>query len=371
MVANPMQRKARNSFLIGALITLIICVIIFVLFYFLVIDKEKKSEKEKGEKVIAYVLNQDVKSGDIITADLLTQIEVYATMVPSNYVDVSQLYNMELQDEKGNMLFTNSKGDLYINKEDNVEYKTTGEKDKNNRVLVQEDEEGFYKTKITGEKVYIEFLNVPLMAKIDMYANSIVTLDSLASSDQKITDDTRYVEYNMLVLPTTIMEGDFIDIRLTLPNGQDLIVISKKQIKSMIGDTIGLELSEDEILMMESAIVETYIMTASKLYAIQYIEPGNQAAAIRTYVPTYEARSLMSADPNITEIAREKLFEKFIKGEGATLNEQIENGERAYINNAKNSYAASSDANLEEGLQQEIENSKAAREAYLSGLTSY
>ena len=360
MVANPMQRKARNSFLIGALTTLIICVIIFVLFYFLVINKDKKSEEEKGEKVLAYVLSQDVKSGDIVTSDLLTPREVYATMVPSNYVDAIQLSTMKLQDERGNVLYTNSKGDLYINKADNIEYKTTEEKDKSNRVLVQEDSEGFYKTKlINGEKVYMDLVNVPFVAKIDMYANSIVTLDSLEKSDEIVTNDKRYIEYNMLVLPTTIMEGDFIDIRLTLPSGQDLIVISKKQVKSMLGDTIGLELTEEEILMMESAIVEAYIMTASKLYAIQYIEPGRQTAAKNTYTPTDAIRVLIDKDPNIVAEARTRLKEKF--------SDEI----RAWTNADRNAYVLEEKGNVEDGLQERIENAKAAREAYLSGLTSY
>lgn len=418
MVANPMQRKARNSFLIGAFITLIICVIIFVLFYFLVVNKDKKSEKEKGEKVIAYVLNQDVKSGDIITSNLLTQIEVYATMVPANYVDTTQLYYMELQDEKGNVLFTNSEGELYINKEDNkqyktttgeedredlvlieqdeqgiyktringekeyieaemvsiltnskgekciiqsdnIQYKTTEEKDKYNRVLIQEDTEGFYKTKANGEKVYVEFTNVPHIAKINMYANSIVTLDSLAKSDQIVTNDKRYVEYNMLTLPTTILEGDFIDIRITFPNGQDLIVVSKKEVKSILGDTIGLELTEGEIVMMESAIVEAYIMKASKLYAIQYIEPGMQTAAIKTYTPTEAVQGLIERNPNLTIEAKTGFQNRF--------NADI----RAWANADKNVYVEEAKDNLEAGIEKEIENARAAREAYLSGLTSY
>jgi len=359
MVANPMQRKARNSFLLGALITLIICLIIFGLFYFLVINKEKKQSKQEGEKVIAYVLSQNVESGDVVTSDLLMPIEVYETMIPSNYINSVQLSNLTLQDERGNMLFTDSEGNLYINKEDNMEYKTTGEKDKKNRVLIQEDLEGFYRTKITGEKEYIEFLSVPKVAKIDMYANSIVTLDSLASSDDLVTDDKRYIEYNMLSLPTTIMVGDYIDIRLTLPSGQDLIVVSKKEVQSVLGDTIGLQLTEEEILMMESAIVEAYIMTASKLYAIQYLEPGMQNAATKTYTPTEAVRGLIERNPNIKAEAKAQLVSRF-------------NGDiRAWTNLDKSAYAANSQANLEQGLQEEIENAKRAREAYLSGLTSY
>ena len=423
MVANPMQRKARNSFLLGVLVTLIICLIIFALLYFLVLKEDEKQEEKTGEKVIAYVLNQNVKSGDIVTSDLLTQIEVYDTMIPMNYLNSMQLSNLSLQDEKGNMLYTDANGNLYINKvdnkqyetttveenekdegirvlikqdeqglyktkitgekeyiqideqtivvnskreryviqRDNIQYLTTGEEGKENRVLIQEDSEGFYRTKTTGEKDYIELLNVPVVAKIDMYKNSVVTLDALASSDQLVTDDTRYTEYNMLVLPTSVDVGDFIDIRLTLPNGQDLIVVSKKEVQSILGNTIGLQLTEEEILMMESAIVEAYIMKASKFYVIQYVEAGIQDAAEKTYTPTEAVQGLIERNPNITTEARMELQNKF--------NADI----RTWINADKNVYQAKDEAkpNLEEGIQEEIENARAAREAYLSGLTSY
>lgn len=298
MVANPMQKRARNSFLLGMVITLIICLILFALFYFLIIGKDK--EKEKGEEVIAYVLNQDVASGDVITTSMLSQITVYTSIVPANYIDTSVLSTMQAEND--------------------------------------------------GENI---------IAKVDMYKNTILTSDLVTSSDEKITDDVRYVEYNMLILPTTISVGDYIDIRLTLPNGQDLIVVSKKQVKSILGDTIGLELTEGDILMMESAIVEAYIMTSSKLYAIQYVEPGNQTAAIKTYTPTEAVEKLIAANNNIKNEAKNALASQFI------------GGERSYIENERNNYASDAQSNLETGIQEEIENAKAAREAYLSGLTSY
>lgn len=300
MVANPMQKKARNSFLLGMVITLVVCLILFALFYFLIINKDKVSEKEKGKEVIAYTLNQDVKSGEAITSNMLTQMKVYTSMLPSNYMDGSVLSAMQAQSEGGN-----------------------------------------------------------IVAKVDMYKNTILTRDLVTSSDSVITNDVRYVEYNMLTLSTTMSVGDYIDVRLTLPNGQDLIVVSKKEIKSLIGDTIGLELTEGDILMMESAIVEAYIMTASKLYATQYVEPGNQDAAAKTYAPTTEVQGLIERNPNITNDAKKELQSRF-------------NGDiRTWTNNSKNAYGAEGQQNLETGIQKEIENAKAAREAYLSGLTSY
>lgn len=375
MVSNPMQKKARNSFLLGVVITLIICLIIGVLFYFLFILKNKqKKEEERGEEVTAYVLNADIKSGQIITSDLLTPKEVYENMVPQNYIDQGTIENMQYGDVDGNVLKTNSDGKLYIKneKDNNNEYTLISSKPEDkNKILIEaiemENEQNknekiykFYKTKKSdGSKVNVELTKTPIIAKIDMYKNSIVTSDSVAKIDEIVTNDLRYVEYNMLVLPTTIAEGDYIDIRLTLPNGQDLIVVSKKEVKSILGNTVGLKLSEGEILMMESAIVEAYIMSASKLYAIQYVEPGMQQAAINTYTPTDAVKGLIERNSNIVPEAKKALTDRF------------NNDIRLWTNNERNNYLTEQQENLEQGLQKEIENAKAAREAYLNGLTSY
>ena len=374
MVSNPMQKKARNSFLLGVVITLIICLIIGVLFYFLFISKNKqKKEEERGEEVTAYVLNADIKSGQIITSDLLTPMVVYENMVPQNYIDQGTIENMQYGDVDGNVLQTNSDGKLYIKneKDNNNEYTLISSKPEDkNKILIEaiemENEQNinekiykFYKTKKSdGSKVNVELTKTPIIAKIDMYKNSIITADSV-TKNQMVTNDLRYVEYNMLTLPTTISEGDYIDIRLTLPNGQDLIVVSKKEVKSILGNTVGLKLSEGEILMMESAIVEAYIMSASKLYAIQYVEPGMQQAAINTYTPTDAVKGLIERNSNIVPEAKKALTDRF------------NNDIRLWTNTERNDYLTEQQENLEQGLQKEIENAKAAREAYLNGLTSY
>ena len=110
---------------------------------------------------------------------------------------------------------------------------------------------------------------------------------------------------------------------------------------------------------MESAIVEAYIMSSSKLYAIQYIEPGMQDAAVKTYTPTTAVQNLIAANGNIKNEAKSALQARF------------DQNMRGYIDGDKNAYSADSQTNLETKMQEQIENAKAAREAYLSGLTSY
>ena len=71
MAKNPMQRKARNSFILGMFITLIITgsIIGLLVFKLININKENK-EKEQGLKN-AYVLVTDIKSGDSIKLENL------------------------------------------------------------------------------------------------------------------------------------------------------------------------------------------------------------------------------------------------------------------------------------------------------------
>ena len=306
MVANPMQRKARNSFLTGMLITLAVCVLVGVLVYFSLSKQDKMKEEEEGVLTYAYRLKVNVRSGEEITFDKVESVLVTEKAVPTGaFASKTKIKN--------------AKGD---------------------ETWVDSAFPSGYKS------------------KLDLNAGTILA-NNLVYEGEKITNDVRYVEYNMLVLPTTMMVGDYIDVRITLPNGQDLIVVSKKEVKSMIGDTIGLELTEGEILMMESAIVEAYVMTASKLYAIQYIEPGMQEASTNTYTPTEAVQGLMQRNPNLTTEAKTDFQNRF--------NADI----RTWTNSDKNAYATTSQSNLEEGLKKEIENARAAREAYLSGLTSY
>ena len=65
MVANPMQRRARNSFLLGMAITFVICAIIGVGVYFLLAQPNKKDKKDEEDVLTyAYRLKTSVKSGE-------------------------------------------------------------------------------------------------------------------------------------------------------------------------------------------------------------------------------------------------------------------------------------------------------------------
>ncbi len=360
MATNPMQRKARNSFLLGMLVTLLLAGVIIA---FLVIQLKNKTDKEKAElqaSVQAYVLNQDVSSGQVITTDMLTKQTVNRNLVPSNATsDISIIENYALQDKEGNNIYTkidNGQAKLYIEK-NNREYE-----------VKQEEETDNYYISRNNDKEYLELDSVPLVAKVTMKKNTLVTTELLSKADNIVQDDVRKQEYNMIVLPTDLTTGDYIDIRVMFPNGQDFIAVAKKEVEIPLidgvesSDTIWINLSEDEILHMSCAIVDSAQVKGSKIYATKYTEAGMQNAATPTYPVNESTSQLLQSDPNVVEKAMNEMRTRYSNGNSANLRNN-------YINSSINSQGEQSQSNLETKMEESVTNSKNSRKQYLDSLS--
>ena len=358
MATNPMQRKARNSFLLGVLCALVLTGIIIALLILQLKNYKEKEAQEQANSVKVWVLSQDVISGQVITTDMLTQQVTNKNFVPSNAIgDMSILSNYSLSDKEGNEVITEYKSNvatLYLSKNGSkYEIKT-------------EDETGSYYIERNGNKEYVELAEDPIIAKVNMNKNSIITIDMISKSSEKTTDDLRKVEYNMLVLPTQLATGEYVDIRLSLPSGQDYIVVSKKQVEIPqisgvdMDDTIWLKLTEDEIITMNNAIVEAYRIQGSTLKVVTYTEAGIQNAATPTYVPTGEVMQLINDDPNIVQKAKNELISRYNKNQGTVRNNTI--------NPLINSNGTDGEENMKTKVQESITNSKENRKSYLESL---
>lgn len=290
MAINPMQRKARNSILLGIVIGLLIGAIVIVLLFLQLNKLQKQIEADKQATRTVFVLASNVKSGDKIDSSMLVQKQVLQDVIPTDYITLAD---------------------------------------------------------ITENTI----------SKLDLTKGSVLSRTLIAESNEKITNDLREQEFNMIVLPQRLEVGAYVDIRLRLANGQDYIVISKKRVNNITEDTIWMNLYEEEILAMSNAIVEAYKMTGAKLYATTYVEPGNQGSATPTYMPSAEVINLINSDKNITEEAKRGLAERYT----AELRTRREND----INSQLNQYREEGKANLETSVEQEITNSKEARKEYI------
>ena len=357
MATNPMQRKARNSFLLGIVVTLLITGAVIAFLILQLKNYKDKEAEEKANSTKVWVLSENVISGQIITTDMLTQQVTNKNFVPSNAIgDMSILTNYALSDKEGNEVITEYKNNvatLYLSK-NGTRYE-----------LKKEDETESYYIEKNGEKEYVELSEDPIVAKVDMDKNTVITIDMISKSEEKTTDDLRKVEYNMLVLPSQLQSGEYIDVRLSMPSGQDYIVVSKKQVEipQINGvdseDTIWLKLTEDEIITMNSAIVDAYRSIGSTLKVVIYTEAGIQNAATPTYVPTGEVMQLIQSNPNIVETYKNALIQRYNENQSRV---------RTNINSAISTSGEEGEDNLKTKVEDSITNSKENRKTYLESL---
>ena len=294
MATNPMQRRARNSFLLGMLLMLVISGVVIALL-FMQLAQKNKEEKERV-KVNVCILTEDVKSGQEITSSMIGELSVYKDLVPADA--------------------TSSKSDI-----------------------------------------------VGKMAKVDLNKNTVLTQNLTVESEEELQNDIRKQEYNVVILPADLITGDYIDIRIMFPNGQDFIVVSKKQvdIPNIAGedsvDTIWVNLSEDEILHMSCAIIEAAKIPGTKIYANKYTDPGIQEAATPTYTVNDETYKTLSSNPNIVNVSIHNLSKRYENGNNTAT--------RGDINQQVNAIGTDAQTKVDES----ITNSKNSRRDYIQSLS--
>ncbi len=425
MASNPMQRKARNSFLLGVIVTLLIAGVIIALLFMQLKNKTEELQKETNAKRNVYVLAQDVKSGQVITEDMFTTKQINQNAIPSNATATASVidtwylqtkdgktFNTDNYNNIKNITFNQPTQGLYINESDSIievvevdgkKYKSldkyTGEKSSltevSSRDEVLQDDDGSYiidansstdkitrvyqetttgeyyvyklnATKNAREKEYLILQNVPVVAKVSMNQNTVVTPYLVVQSDEVVTDDVRQQEYNMVVLPVDLMTNDYIDIRLMTPSGQDFIVVSKVKVDiptnmdgSYISDTVRVNLNEEEILSMSSAIVEAYGLLGAKIYATKYVEAGMQEASLPTYTPNAAVTAQIQADPNIVNKASEGLAARYTEAAKKSRNDYLQS-----LINSSEDYMS----NIQDKSDEKITNQNSARQKYLESL---
>ena len=409
MASNPMQRKSRNSFLLGVILTLLIAGVIIALLFLQLKQKTEELNAELSAKVKVYTLTQDVKSGQVLTEDMFSLKSIHKDSIPSNATATpSVISTWFLQTKDGTMVKTDKQG-LYLDKPDSIlevmeengdKYKfpnsektavssrdeiiqdeagayivdTSNSTDEITRVYQEDSTNQYYIYKLdtssmstgsnkTRTKEYLELQNVPVLAKVTMNANTVITPNLIVQSDEVVSDDTREQEYNMVVLPVDLMTDDYVDIRLMTPSGQDFIVVSKAKVTipvnadgSYVTDTMKVSLREDE---MSSAIVEAYGLLGAKLYATKYVEPGMQEPSAPTYTPNAAVTSQIDNNPNIVEKAKEELRARYSESAKKTRNDYLQSA----INGADD-YSS----NVQSGADDDITKQNTARQKYLESL---
>ena len=314
MAMNPMQRKIRNSFLFGFLVAVIIAAVVVALLYMRVkglkeeIVKIQKSQEVALTKVFA--VTKEVQKDETLTQseeekdDSKKKIEVISVpsqQVPENAVTPDNIKELFAIDPES----------------DNPEYEMT--------------------------------------AKLNLSVNTVLTTDMVEKSSKSGT--FRMAEYTMISLPSKLKQGDYVDIRIAYPTSADFVVLSKVKVQDANTNTIWLKLAESQILLLNNAILESYIVEGTKIYATQYIDAA-QAELNSTYVPNATVASLIQAN-NFTEYDQSILDDA--NNDVMDIRKYIDSVLAKYTDDEKTS-------KVNEGFTTEKTTIQAAREALMGDL---
>lgn len=152
------------------------------------------------------------------------------------------------------------------------------------------------------------------------------------TADPEVKDDLRELEFNMLMIQTNQNSGDHVDVRITFPNGEDYIVISKKRIKALNRpeNLVSFWLDETEIHRISSAVIDAYIHPGTKIYLAAYILPELQKESVPYYPVNLDVLELMRNDPNILKKAGNALAREARRQLEANL-EQMTNENKSKV----------------------------------------
>lgn len=151
------------------------------------------------------------------------------------------------------------------------------------------------------EKIYITDKDIGKIALVDIPVGTQLINSML--TDKEISSELRELEYNVIYISSNIANNDTVDVRISYPNGENYVVLSKKAIKGVVSETATcyLWLEEEELLRMSAAIVDAGLYSGTKLSVTKYVEPNIQQASAVTYTPSLSILALLESDPNIVE----------------------------------------------------------------------
>lgn len=202
--------------------------------------------------------------------------------------------------------------------------------------------------------------------KIGLKAGSYITTDMI--SDYKIHKNMRELDVVMDEIPVGLEEGDYVDIRISFPLGQDYIAMSHKKVLSITGNTVKLIVIEHDFYRYESMKTDLATYQSTKIYAVKYVEAGLQPNGKVYYPPTLEIIKQSILDPNMNSKdfmtminSRELLEDQLAASKKVDKNQTVtetRNEIKNTFNNAREEYreleaekeaaAAAADASSEE-----------------------
>lgn len=122
------------------------------------------------------------------------------------------------------------------------------------------------------------------------------------------TDDMRKISFFYIETPLDLKVSDYVDVRITFPNGEDYIVVEQKKVLELTGGSqenqmtsiLTICVTEEELLKLSSAKVDMEVYPETRIYAVQYMGE-HQEKATTNYPLNQFVYEQIGWNPNIKE----------------------------------------------------------------------
>lgn len=191
---------------------------------------------------------------------------------------------------------------------------------------------------------YKEKAFIGKMARVRLTKGTVLD-ECMVCEKETLGDGLRQTSYSYIKQTAQLKQGDYVDVRISFPNGADFVVLSKKKVlkalktqeQNSLADALYFALTEEEIMRMSSGVVDAYLTEGAYLYTVQYIS-DTQKGAIVNYPVNEVVEKLIKKDPNIVKIAqdakttelRSKIYDS-LKGQEENVNAIYDNEGLTYF----------------------------------------
>lgn len=162
---------------------------------------------------------------------------------------------------------------------------------------------------------------VGLYSKVNILPGTPITSDLLMEediNDKNVLYNT-VREYDVVVnlWPIGLKIGDYVDMRIIMPYGEEYIVLSHMRVNGMSDKTVKFKLTEAQINLYQSALVDYYLNSAQgvSIYFTKYIEPGVQKPALVTYKVSDKIMEAMKKNGNLYATAWASVYDATTRNE--------------------------------------------------------
>lgn len=138
--------------------------------------------------------------------------------------------------------------------------------------------------------------------KLDLSQGTALALDMLMYDE--LEDSMRIHDIVTDENPIGITEGKYVDIRISMPLGEDFVAMSHKRVYGINDGVLKLAVNEMDIHVYNSMMVDKILYPGTRIYAVEYAQPSAQRPAERYYPVTKNVLEIIQKDPNLSSELR-------------------------------------------------------------------